>query len=77
MQGIVTYLNFDGNCKEAMTFYGKCLGAELFLMPFEDVADRIMHARLSKRHNLPSDGVRHDARDASHTGQQLLGQRPL
>jgi len=48
MQGIVTYLNFDGNCKEAMTFYGKCLGAELFLMPFEGVADRIMHARLSK-----------------------------
>ena len=22
------YLTFDGNCREAMTFYGKCLGAE-------------------------------------------------
>jgi len=22
------YLNFDGNCREAMTFYGKCLETE-------------------------------------------------
>jgi PhnB protein len=58
---ITSYLNFDGNCREAMTFYQKCLGAELHIMAFSDVPpapgqppipkeakDRIMHARLAK-----------------------------
>ena len=56
MKEIVTYLSFDGNCKEAMTFYGNCLGAELLLSPYsegpcdvpEDAKSRIMHARLTK-----------------------------
>ena len=56
MKQILTYLMFDGNCREAMTFYEKCLGAELFLMPFSEVRgdfpkearDRIMHARLKQ-----------------------------
>jgi len=56
MKGIVTYLNFDGNCREAMQFYGKCLGAELQMTPFSampgnpapEAKDRIMHARLTK-----------------------------
>ena len=56
MKAIVPYLNFDGNCKEAMTFYAKCLGAELELHPFSDMpgnlppgaANRTMHARLRK-----------------------------
>jgi PhnB protein len=51
---IVTYLNFDGNCGEAMKFYEKCLGGELHLMPFsetnvdhpKEAKDRIIHARL-------------------------------
>lgn len=55
MKEVVTYLNFDGNCREAMSFYGKCLGAELQLMPFSEAPggcpggakDRIMHARLT------------------------------
>jgi PhnB protein len=43
-----TYLNFDGTCKEAMTFYAKCLGGELQMMPFAaDMPDRVMHARLT------------------------------
>ena len=55
MQSLNPYLIFDGNCGEAMTFYAKCLNAELELslyssMPF-DVPDaeknRILHARLS------------------------------
>jgi PhnB protein len=56
MNEIVTYLNFDGNCKQAMEFYAKCLGGELATMPFseipgqqhqmEGVKDRIMHARI-------------------------------
>ena len=59
MKEINTYLTFDGNCREAMTFYGKCLGAELSIMPFSDAPcdlpaagndakDRVMHARLAK-----------------------------
>lgn len=31
MTHIVAYLNFNGNCREAMTFYKECLGGELKL----------------------------------------------
>ena len=55
MTEIATYLTFDGNCREAMTFYERCLGGELQMMPFSEAPldvpdgakDRIMHARLS------------------------------
>jgi PhnB protein len=55
MKEINAYLIFDGNCREAMTFYEKCLGGDLQLMPFsagpctppEGSQDRIMHARLA------------------------------
>jgi hypothetical protein len=36
MKEVVTFLNFDGNCREAMQFYKKCFGAELFLLPYGD-----------------------------------------
>ncbi len=53
-----TYLNFDGNCREAMTFYGKCLQAEPNLTTFsagppemsaltKAAPDRILHAELA------------------------------
>jgi|SRR3954467_172494 PhnB protein len=56
MREIITYLNFDGNCRDAMKFYAKCLGAELSLMPFseapgdfpKDAKDRIMHSKMEK-----------------------------
>jgi PhnB protein len=56
MNGIHTYLTFDGNCRQAMTFYSKCLGGELLLMPFadmpgetpEELKDKIMHAKVCK-----------------------------
>ncbi len=55
MKQINVYLTFDGNCREAMTFYAEALGGELSLMKFKDMpqcpagaSDRIMHARLSK-----------------------------
>ena len=48
MKYINTYLNFDGNCKEAMKFYAKCLGGDLQVMPVSaDLPDRVMHARLT------------------------------
>jgi PhnB protein len=60
MKEIVTYLNFDGSCREAMSFYAKNLGADLQLLQFSDVPgdfppeskDKIMHARLSKGKTL-------------------------
>ncbi len=55
MKTINSYLTFDGNCREAMTFYANALGAELQMMTFADMPDspkdsanRIMHARVSK-----------------------------
>ena len=54
MKTFTTCLTFDGNCREAMTFYRDCFGAELQLTAFsqmhgdiaKEAADRIMHARL-------------------------------
>ena len=56
MKAIVAYLNFDGNCREAMKFYQRCLGGELSIMPFseapgdfpKEAKDRVMHARVTK-----------------------------
>lgn len=59
MKELTTYLNFDGNAREAMTFYSKCLGAELVMFPWSEAPpgacdvpkehkDKIMHARLTK-----------------------------
>src|SRR5437762_312961 len=53
MKAINPYLNFDGNTREAMTFYAKNLGAKLELQSFKDVGmagpneDKIMHAKLA------------------------------
>lgn len=56
MKSMNAYLNFNGNCRQAMEFYQKCLSANLEMMLFseapcptpEDQKNRIMHARLSK-----------------------------
>ena len=51
------YLNFDGNCREAMNFYKDCLGGELTLQTVGEMAamaaqmpphlkDHILHAML-------------------------------
>ena len=36
MKEFQTYLNFNGNCRQAMEFYAKCLGADLQVMPFSE-----------------------------------------
>jgi len=57
MKQINAYLHFNGNCREAMTFYKECLGGELTLttvgespmtaqMP--EMKDMIMHSVLKK-----------------------------
>jgi PhnB protein len=56
MKAPVTYLNFDGNTRDAMKFYARCLGGELSIMPFseapgdfpKDAKDKVMHARITK-----------------------------
>ncbi len=56
MKEVATYLTFDGNCREAMTFYAKCLDADLRMMPFseapmktpDDAKDKILHAKIAK-----------------------------
>ncbi len=59
MKEVVTFLNFDGNCREAMEFYKKCFDAELFLLPYgeapgdpawkaEAQKDKILHSGLTK-----------------------------
>jgi PhnB protein len=56
MKEFNTYLNFPGNCRQAMEFYAKCLGADLLVMPFSqgpmevtpETKDKVLHSRLSK-----------------------------
>jgi PhnB protein len=60
MNAINTYLTFDGNCREAMTFYAKCLGGELQIMTFADMPgespselkDKVMHAKVGSGANI-------------------------
>jgi PhnB protein len=55
MKSVTAYLNFEGNCRPAMSFYRECLNAELHLnaypdnkgQPSSDPAARIMHSQLS------------------------------
>ena len=37
MKEINAYLIFNGNCRDVMTFYQKCLGSELQLITFGDM----------------------------------------
>ncbi|MER3374953.1 MAG: glyoxalase/bleomycin resistance/extradiol dioxygenase family protein [Allomuricauda sp.] len=39
MNQIITYLTFNGNCREAMEFYKECLGGELNIQTLEDTPD--------------------------------------
>ncbi|MHC8491449.1 VOC family protein [Thalassospira sp. SM2505] len=52
---LITYLNFDGNCREAFEFYKSVLGGELIMMAYGDTPmagdmpdhnDKIAHACL-------------------------------
>jgi PhnB protein len=56
MKHFQPYLNFDGNAREAMTFYKNALDAELTIQTFKDAhieappgaEERVMHAQLQK-----------------------------
>ena len=78
MNAINTYLTFDGNCREAMTFYAKCLGVEPQIMTFADMPgespkelkDKVMHAKVGSGSNvvMASDA---DARDNVKPGNNF------
>jgi PhnB protein len=69
MTQLTAYLTFDGNCREAMTFYKECLGGELMMQTVEnspvaqqmpaEFQKKIMHSRLVK------DGIELMASDMS------------
>ena len=56
MKEMTPYLIFNGNCREAMNFYRRCLGGDLRIATFgegdpkvpPEAKDRLMHARLTK-----------------------------
>jgi len=58
MTQINAYLNFNGNCRDAMTFYKNCLGGELMLQTVEGspieaqcpagLKHQILHSSLTK-----------------------------
>ncbi len=58
MTQINAYINFEGNCREVMTFYKECFGGELNMQSIEGspieaqcpaaIKHQILHASLSK-----------------------------
>ncbi|GAA0890835.1 VOC family protein [Fulvivirga kasyanovii] len=39
MSKLITYLTFNGNCREAMKFYQNCFGGELYLQTIGDTPE--------------------------------------
>jgi PhnB protein len=54
MTQINAYLNFNGNCREAMSFYQECLGGELSLQPVEGTPMESQCPAAMKHHILHS-----------------------
>ena len=56
MKNFNTYINFAGNCRQAMEFYAKCFDADLQVKLFSEgqmeitpeTKDLVLHARISK-----------------------------
>ncbi|MEP7285186.1 MAG: VOC family protein [Chloroflexota bacterium] len=58
MAQLVPYLAFEGNCREAMTFYADCLGGKLTIQTFgeapmaagmpKEAQQNVMHSSLEK-----------------------------
>ena len=59
MKNVEPYLIFDGNCRQAMEFYERCLGGVLYMMPYSEMPggcpsdfpkkskEWLLHARLT------------------------------
>ena len=85
MKTVTAYLNFNGNCRQAMTFYQQCLGTELELTPFPDAQGKpladakagIMHARLTRGGQAVTDGLGLSSGGVKPWRRQLLRLRGL
>jgi PhnB protein len=70
-----SYLTFNGNCREAMTFYKSCLGGDLHIMNFEgtpmdvpaQAKNLVLHA------NLINEGIHLMASDAMPDKPVIIG----
>ncbi|GAB1444819.1 MAG: VOC family protein [Cyclobacteriaceae bacterium] len=84
MTHIRAYLTFNGNCREAMTFYKKCFGGELVIQPIRDtpmayhmpdkMKDCILHSTLTKEKFIlmGSDMIGEDGIQKGNTVSLLL-----
>jgi PhnB protein len=74
MAELNAYMKFKGNCREAMTFYQRCLGGDLHMMTIgetpavrdqmtADMKDKIMHSVLTSGRVMimGSDTIGHEA----------------
>jgi PhnB protein len=64
MKHVTPYIHFDGNCRQAMQFYQKCLGTEIQMTPYPDAkgqaSAKIMHSQLLRNGQpvlMASDGA--------------------
>ncbi len=56
MKTVTAYLSFEGNCRQAVSFYRECLAAELEVSPYPDASGqpspdpgaKIMHSQLTR-----------------------------
>jgi PhnB protein len=56
MKSAITYLHFNGNCRNAMAFYRECFGGELEVMAYPDASGnpntapnaRVQHSMLAQ-----------------------------
>lgn len=56
MKSVTAYLHFDGTCRQAMSFYQRCLGGELHLVaqadatgkPSTEPTAKVMHSQIAR-----------------------------
>ena len=68
MKQLTPYLHFNGNCREAMTFYGDCFGGDLSIRPeAKSPQTKVVYSSLEKG------GFLLMADDAAESGVALGG----
>lgn len=54
MKPLIPYLFFNGNCREAMSFYKECFGGELQLMTYSDAPTEFHNTAANKNEIMHS-----------------------
>ena len=85
---LVTYLTFDGTCRDALEFYAETLGGEIIMIsPFSDLPDepgmppigpehanRVLHARMSLGGQILMASDSFPGQPVAHGGYSLSAQ---